>query len=531
MLVLRVEFLTGVCMATRHNDPMRSTPEWPPHPDRLYSALVAAAAEPDGSGGTDLPDGPGRALRWLAEQCWGANGGCKAPLLYASHAFRRTSPDVPMPTNPAPDEIPNSLEPGPRAKDREKRARELRDAVRNLLPAHRKKAMLPVPAVVPEEPAVYFIWPDADAGERLATLRSICDRVTYLGRSRSLVRVTIEDDAPAPTHVPDPFGGLELRVPATRRLDYLIDKFRRDGGKPEPSPPTRYRRIDDASPRPEGLRTVFHRLWIFRPDESDPALPVVATIRITQAVRRALLENVHEVACGCDRWREQVPSYREARECYSRIPGMLSGHAPDGSRLDAPHVAFAALPFVHPVQRHADGGIKGVGILLPRGMEHDLPVMTMLARGLRVIEKEGVRIPGVGHWRLREVSADDPPLATLDPRTWTTSFRTWTTVTPMVFGRFPKARNGGDAKIVLDSLQHVGIDPSRVVEIAVGRHSPLHGVPPSWSFKAHRDRDEAKERRRPIRHVTIRFDAPIAGPLALGSLRYFGLGLMRPLEM
>jgi CRISPR-associated protein Csb2 len=100
----------------------------------------------------------------------------------------------------------------------------------------------------------------------------------------------------------------------------------------------------------------------------------------------------------------------------------------------------------------------------------------------------------------------------------------------MVFGRFPKARDGGEAKVVLDSLQLVGIDPSRVVELAVGRHSPLHGVPPSWSFKTQRDRDEPKEPRRPIRHVTIRFDAPVAGPLALGPLRYFGLGLMRPLE-
>ncbi len=46
MLALRVEYLTGVCMATQYDDPGRSTAEWPPHPDRLYSALVAAAAEP-----------------------------------------------------------------------------------------------------------------------------------------------------------------------------------------------------------------------------------------------------------------------------------------------------------------------------------------------------------------------------------------------------------------------------------------------------------------------------------------------------
>ncbi|MEW6745351.1 MAG: type I-U CRISPR-associated protein Csb2 [Planctomycetota bacterium] len=524
MLVLRVEFLTGVCMATRHNDPTRSAPEWPPHPDRLYSALVAAAAEPDGSGGTDLPSGAVQALRWLAEQCWGENGECKAPLLHASHAHRRTMPAVPMPSNPHEDEVWQKPK-----KDGSRSPQKSFD-FRTLLPVHRKKALLPVPAVVPEEPAVYFVWPDADAGEQLAVLRSICDRVTYLGRSRSLVHVTIEDDAPSPTHVPDPFGGLELRVPAKRRLDYLIDKFRRDGGKPEPNPPTRYRLTHVAPLRPEGMRTVFQRLWVFQPGEGDPALPAVATIKLTQALRRALLKSVHDVVCGCERWREQVPSCHEARECYAKIPGTLSGHAPDCSRLDAPHVAFAALPFVHPVQRHADGGIKGVGVLVPRDLERDVSVMTVLAQGLRGIEREGLRIPEVGQWHLREVLADDPSLTTLDPRTWTRPARTWTTVTPMVFGRFPKARNGGEAKVVLDSLQLVGIDPSRVVDLAVGRHSPLHGVPPSWSFKTNRGRDEAKGPRRPIRHVTVRFDAPVAGPLALGPLRYFGLGLMRPLE-
>ncbi|HWO94723.1 MAG TPA: type I-U CRISPR-associated protein Csb2, partial [Dehalococcoidia bacterium] len=273
----------------------------------------------------------------------------------------------------------------------------------------------------------------------------------------------------------------------------------------------------------------FGRLWVFQPDKDDPALPIVATLRVTQALRRALLRNVHDAVCGCKRWRGQVPSCREASKCYAKIPGMLSSHAPDCGPLKAPHVAFAPLPFVHPVQRHADGEIKGVGILVPRDMERDLSVMAMLARGLRGIEQHGLRIPGVGEWRLREVSADDPPLMTLDPLTWTEPSHAWATVTPMVFGHFPKPDKEGEAKVVLDSLHLAGIDPSRVVEIAVGQHSPLHGVPPSWSFNTRRDRNEAEEPRRLVRHVTIRFDAPVEGPLALGALRYFGLGLMRPL--
>ena len=45
MLVLEVEYLTGRAVATaRHH---REQPEWPPHPGRLFSALVAACHEAD----------------------------------------------------------------------------------------------------------------------------------------------------------------------------------------------------------------------------------------------------------------------------------------------------------------------------------------------------------------------------------------------------------------------------------------------------------------------------------------------------
>jgi CRISPR-associated protein Csb2 len=193
-------------------------------------------------------------------------------------------------------------------------------------------------------------------------------------------------------------------------------------------------------------------------------------------------------------------------------------------------LAFVPLPFVHPVQPHADGAIKGVGILVPRVVDHDALALSALARALLGLEREGLRIPGIGTWNLREVPADDPPSVTVDRRTWTAPSRTWSTATPMVFGHFPKQKNGGEAKVVLDALRLVDIESSRVVEIAVGRHSWLHGAPPSWCFKTQRDRAHREDPRGWIRHVTIRFDRPVSGPLVLGRLRYFGLGLMRPLE-
>ena len=55
---IEVNFLTGRFVATCHND--RRQPEWPPHPARLYSALVAAWAD------ADKPNPSERAaLEWL----------------------------------------------------------------------------------------------------------------------------------------------------------------------------------------------------------------------------------------------------------------------------------------------------------------------------------------------------------------------------------------------------------------------------------------------------------------------------------
>jgi CRISPR-associated protein Csb2 len=76
----------------------------------------------------------------------------------------------------------------------------------------------------------------------------------------------------------------------------------------------------------------------------------------------------------------------------------------------------------------------------------------------------------------------------------------------------------------------VGIEPDLAVEMAVGQHSPLHGAPPSWQFKTYGNKRNHNGPPRLLRHVTLRFDRPVAGPIVLGSMRYFGLGLMWPME-
>lgn len=493
MLAIRVEYLTGVCMATRHDDPSRSMPEWPPHPDRLFSALVAGAAgllaSSKGPWGAAV-----NALEWLLNQ--------GPPQVAATEAYSRRAPDVHMPTNPHDDEVWQTTRRGGA------RAPQASFDLRMLLPVYRKRVPLPIPAVIPEMPVVHFIWKSADASDYLKTLRAICDCVTYLGRSRSPVLASVVDNPPPPRFIPDSRGEIQLRVPGPGRLSYLMEKYRRDGGKPAPCPPHRYRVAEKAALRTKPLASVFERCWIFRPRPGDPPLPSVSTVRVTQALRQAL------IAC--------IEQDQRMRGVEIRVPDVVHGH---GAR---PHCAFVALPFVHPHRHYADGSIKGVAVLLPYGV--DPGDLLTLARGLARLEENGLGIPARGSWHLREATSDSPPNATLDERTWTSPAQLWTTATPMVFGHYPKRRNGGEAEVVLKSLKMMGIEQERVLEVAVGRHSPLHGAPPTWCFKAP---GLGGGTRAPlwIRHVTVRFDRLVRGPLVLGRMRHFGLGLMRPLGL
>jgi CRISPR-associated protein Csb2 len=459
----------------------------------MFSALVAAAGS---TSDMQLPKAARDALQWLLEQ--------GAPEIALSQACARSAPEVHMPSNPHEDEV------WQKTKDGKPRKPLKSFNLESLIPAYRKRAALPIPAVVPLNPVVHFIWPNSDPGDWVESLQEICHGVTYLGRSRSIVSATVVDDPPKASYVQDDFGDVQLRVPGSGRLTYLCDKYKDplQSGKPVPSGPKRYRMISYQSGSVKTLHTIFDRCWIFQPQLGDPLLTAVSTVKVTQALRKAL------ISC--------IEQSQRSRGLEPKIPPIVHGHTAH------PHCAYLTLPFVHPRQRYADGSIKGVAVFIPvDAQEEDL---SALAQGFDRLQHNGLGIPGIGTWRIEEVPADDSRNATLDPNTWTRPARLWTTATPMVFGHFPKSNKGGEAKVVLDSLEMIGIQRDNVVEILVDRYSPLHGAPPSWCFKACRETNSEHQSSSWIRHVTLRFDQHVRGPILLGSMRHFGLGLMRPIE-
>ena len=84
-LVLEIEFLTGVCRAA--HEAGDDAPDWPPQPDRVFSALVS----PRGRLGDELPD-ERRALEWL-------EAFRRHQLFMRANHTARTTPDVFVPPN------------------------------------------------------------------------------------------------------------------------------------------------------------------------------------------------------------------------------------------------------------------------------------------------------------------------------------------------------------------------------------------------------------------------------------------------
>jgi CRISPR-associated protein Csb2 len=124
-LVLEIEHLLGVAFAAQSQ--AGELPDWPPQPDRVFSALVAAW------GARGECEGERRALEWLEA--------LPAPDIAASHGFARTAPIVFVP--------PNDAEGG-------------RVGNTAVLPSLQRRQARRFPAYRPDDPVVSLIWRDVD---------------------------------------------------------------------------------------------------------------------------------------------------------------------------------------------------------------------------------------------------------------------------------------------------------------------------------------------------------------------------------
>jgi len=554
MFAIRIDLLTGRYAATTYND--RDQAEWPPHPARLFSALVATWA--DGAPGTAHGDAELAALRWLEAQA--------PPVILASataNVGMRTAATVFVPVNdvgvikpPDPGKLEaaeralaDALEPAARARAA-KQVAALRDKLRSdtaketaapgklgkhdlasaeqSLLDRRVRQPRTFPCAIPEVPAFAFAWPGVDAPpDRFAALAAVARRLVRLGHSSSMVHARVSTEAmselaavTAAFAPDDEQGELMIRwvgAGQTERLIRAHERHQQVDPRVLPARFIRYRGGDRAAPAPVA-RSAFDDQWIIFARVRGPRLPITSAAGLARQLRRALMSAadppVHEV---------------------------LSGHRSDGTPSERDHAAVVPLPFV--TGPHPDGSLLGVALVLPRdtdeaGRQHVARAVERLTRQLdpgddaRTLQLElGAEPLILTHVRWNDAGA------TLRARSWTHPATRWASATPVALDRNPGDLHDPDPVAraaafeaarasIVDAIGRIGLPPPSEVDVV--RSCVLPGTAKPRSYP--RFPSEARKPQRVLVHVRIAFGQPVHGPLLIGAGRYQGLGLCLPVD-
>lgn len=536
MFAIEVRLLAGRFVASSYND--RQVGEWPPHPSRLFSALVhtwADADEPDSSEREDLT--------WLEAQ-----GAPQIACSGETDLVRRA-----VVTSFVPGNDPTALG---RTAERERKSAQLAVAaerhrveqtarthkaaekaatayratvvaaagadpraplsVLEVLPEHRNRQPRHYPAIRPDDPVITYVWPtvDPDPGRR-GRIDDLLARVARLGHSSTPVACRVSEQAPGPIGLVPTVGGRQfLRVPRPGLLDELEREFARHQGRRERTLSTDF--AEYGSPRavrPVAPSGVMAGDWIVVPIE-QPALGLTRSLELTRAVRDA------------------VVAADPTAEAY------LTGRFGDGQ--PRPHAAF--LPLADVGHQWATGLLRGVAIVLPRDAspeERSLVDRAMSAwelAGSPLLLPDGTAVEtGVSHRAGREsgpAALWSDTLHALRPGLWRQPAPRWVSVTPVALDRHldDPYRSPQALAVIARACAHAGLPEP--VDVVLSPKSTLAGVPRA----AGRDRRCAfppfvaagSGRSRQSAHAVITFAENVTGPVLLGAGRYLGRGLFLP---
>lgn len=478
MLALEVEFLTGVCFAARPEGSASEQPDWPPQPDRLFSALVSAW------GYRGERPNERSALEWLERQ--------QPPRIEASAAATRFVATSYVPPN---------------------------DPSRKLeaLPDRRRRQARKFPAAIPHHPVVRFEWPTEPPDEPVfEALQSLAQDAAYLGHSASLVRCRFTKNAQ-----PAEAAKVPLRRIYPGRLQALEYAYSA-GRRPIPG---QFVYPEDVL-HPGKAEGMFSTNWIVLEDDGGARPDLRATAVVARQMREALLSQYGS---------EPIPEFVSGHQSDGR-----PSTAPHLAIVPLADVGwnysvgeFMGLGLILPrgqdrqrLQAESDwlGGLDG---------NPDLKRWGMFGRALS--HTTTLRLGSLGVWNLARV--EGPTKRSLRSERYTQPARRWSTVTPVVLDRYPKSKSAEEREneiqsIVAASCENIGLPRPTVVRIY--KHSAVKGAPsaypsgnaPKWAgwtlpaFLA----------RRMLVHAVIDFAEPVPGPVLLGAGRFSGLGLCMRVE-
>lgn len=476
-LTLEIEFLDGTCRAARGPDD--PTPDWPPQPDRIFSALVAAWA----ARGERTEEEA--ALEWLEGQ--------EPPQIAAGRAHARTAPRVYVPPNDA-------------------RESSNEEKYLHVLPEHRKRQPRRFPVARLDEPTMRLRWTERPPQGVLAALDAIARDTPSIGHSASFTRCRFHTGSVAE----------QPTAPARRtiypgRLAELKNAHRADPARPTIRAGTPVIESTVGEKRPTGGS------WL-----------VLEHIAGT-------LPNPRAAALVSDRIRAALMSGYRRTGRANTIPSMVSRHAPDGAPAHADHIAIAPMLFAG--EHHADGHVLGFSLIPPRGMDLEqieglVDAFEAIApyhrrRRQRVLTLTGAPLGApvtLGAVRERARAGT----RALSPEPYLGRSLRWATTTPMVLERHRRRGTDDETQALIAlACEHAGLGAARDADILASAHSALRGPPcarpppgaPAWLRWQLPRRLASRE----LTHAVITFAEPVAGPVLLGAGRYSGLGLCRRL--
>lgn len=546
MLALGIHYLTGYATATDTGS--RERAEWPPHPARVFMALVAAHYE----GSVSSQDESNlfyerAALEWLET--------LPPPELKVSENDNR---DVVKHFVPVNDTLPSHTESGS----------DLKKKLPGTANVARSKQERTFPKTRPHDPNVFLIWPEANPDEvQRKSLARLCAKVTRIGHSSSFVQMWLSESGQEPAadlfpvaenivfnprrkrtvyhlrttttgtlqYLDEQFKGSEIeaffdfkdRISAAKgkQAKELKDQFQKrfdvpfsgkntlppNRGWPNLALTTAYTREQSGTISSDVKPSPFDPNLIVFAKQDGPALGLEATARLTDALRGAILKR-----CAPE----------------GNAPEWLCGHKPDGSRAEQPHLALLPLAFAG--HEHADGHLLGLALAIPRDVAsrerarllHPLLFDTG-SDDLPEPSRITLQLGSLGIWTLDQEERTQPRTA-LRPETWCHASTTWASVTPVVLDHHPKAKTeearfGEIVRFIAESCERSGLP--RPVEIDVDRISWHQGAPSSIPNQSG---FPLLVRHKQQFHVWLRFPCPVEGPVCIGAGRYRGYGFFKP---
>jgi CRISPR-associated protein Csb2 len=473
LLALEIEYLAGASVAASDQD--KTHADWPPQPDRVFSALVASW------GARGSRDDERKALEWLERQ--------DPPRIVRSEAHARTTAISFVPPNDFKTSSDGSFD---------------------VLPSRRRRQERYFPTTRPENSVVKLVWRAEPEKGVLSALEALAHDTSYVGHSTSLTRCHFTEE-PIDLRA----GQAALRTVYPGRLADL-ERWFKSGQRPSPGEVVLAASYTEAAP---ATGSVFSRDWVVLAHAGGLRPDLLAAPLLARTIRDALMDAYTDLY-------------------HAIAPEWLSGHSADGKPSPELHAAFVPLAnvgaersdgdlkgfaIVLPRTVTVDNLYALIGNLLNRNKNTGHIALRSPQRGL------------VESWIVKPTTSDET-MFSLQSYRWVKKSRLWATVTPVVLDRYPKKTNIDDrateiADCVKSACKNIGLaNPSYV---GVHTNSCVSGAPPAFVPRGARSWQRwqvpSSLEHRYLTHAVLGFDEPVQGPIILGAGRFAGLGLCLPI--